>query len=257
MINTATKNIIATTHCGNARRQMFNTSLHSLLLFSTVDIHILSDNRNLSLSLHSHPRILYHFVDRSYIHRFSRCAGARFELLNILSNSDKRYILYIDGDVIATESLMPLFKEDLNKEAWSAFVLERTRGRYKSWYESRRMQNVVHGVGINSGVWLFNNVRTKPLIEFVHNNMNLSFPLWDQTLLNIYFHRYPKELKLLDCKWNMRHNCHCNAPSGLFHGTNKIFEPKNGWWKGAILLKQRLKYALQANASSIVLHRRL
>ncbi len=242
------RNIIATTHCGEGRSKIFNASLRTLLLFSTVDIHVFTDRP----SPPKLDRVSYHFINDSnipFITRNSPCSGVRYEMFRTFSGTNQ-YVLYLDGDVIATESVMPVFNQDLAGEAWSAAVLECTE-RCKSWYQHKGVRQIFMGVGINAGVWLFNSGTKTSFFEFVSNHTNTSLPIWDQTVLNRYFYNHPTELKLLDCKWNMRHNSNCAQPSGIFHGTNMIFDDsKKGWWGGARSLKHRLGTALK-NMSSM------
>lgn len=240
---------IATAICGTRRGVGF-VFLASIRAFtSNATVHIMTDDDS---QIWRGRGVVQHRISGSdaILHKGGRCNSARFAIPELLPHSER--VLYMDVDVVATIDARPLFDLQFKGNAWAGFVQESESGT--SWYTQRWGGNeFVRPRGINCGVWLMDPRRMSGLIEYARGKLSdFGDSLWDQHVMNSYFHRHPDELTILPCQWNIRHNSRCDDARGIFHGTNHIFEnPRQGWWSGAIALKRQLLLALAGTTEEL------
>lgn len=233
---------IATAICGTRRGVGFAFLASIRAFVPNATVHVITDDES---RIWEGRGVVQHRISASdaMLHKGGRCNSARFAIADLLPHSER--VLYMDVDVVTTIDARPLFDLRFQGNEWAGFVQESESGT--SWYTQKwREREFVRPRGINCGVWLMDPRRMSGLLEYARTSMNeFGDSLWDQHVMNAYFHRHPDELTLLPCRWNMRHNSRCDDARGIFHGTNRIFEhPRRGWWSGAVALRRRLSLAL-------------
>lgn len=71
-------------------------------------------------------------------------------------------------------------------------------------------------------------------IKIIFRNFSKQIVFGDQDLINIYFHNHPKEVHILDCRFNYRADhcmhyndlCPANDGVGIIHGSRGAFHDK-------------------------------